>query len=188
MTPCPTGILRSTFVSTPTPVASMPALYKHIAATLDPTWFYLSASPYNLHPFLSSFIREYYPAGPIFLRDASWMDLGSFLASLTQGTQAYKCSRMEKIHGWLPRRKVLCIGDSTQSDPEAYGEMCRKHPGWVRAVYIRKVVDVAEMASTGKNDNDRFEEAFRGVDKAVWRTFEDPKDLWEAVENLRNEL
>lgn len=116
------------------------------------------------------------------------MDLGSFLASLTQGTQAYKCSRMEKIHGWLPRRKVLCIGDSTQSDPEAYGEMCRKHPGWVRAVYIRKVVDVAEMASTGKNDNDRFEEAFRGVDKAVWRTFEDPKDLWEAVENLRNEL
>lgn len=184
MTPSPIGILRSTFVSTPTPIASMPALYQHIAATLNPTWFYLSASPYNLHPFLSSFVHQNYPAGPIFLREASWMDLGSFLASLTQGTQAYKRSRMEKIHGWLPRRKVLCIGDSTQSDPEAYGDMCRRHPGWACAVFIRKVVDVAEMAGTGKNDDDRFEKAFRGVDRAVWRTFEDPKELWEAVEKL----
>ncbi|MCJ1465847.1 hypothetical protein MMC07_004466 [Pseudocyphellaria aurata] len=185
MTPSPIGILRSTFVSPPTPIASMPSLYQQIAATLDPTWFYLSASPYNLHPFLSAFIREHYPAGPIFLRDASWMDLGGFLASLTQGTQAYKRSRMEKIHAWLPRRKVLCIGDSTQSDPEAYGDMCRKHPGWVRAVFIRKVVDVAEMAGTGKNDDERFAKAFRGVDRAVWRTFSDPQELWEAVENLQ---
>lgn len=184
MTPSPVGILRSTFVSTPTPIASMPALYEHIAATLNPTWFYLSASPYNLHPFLSSFVRQHYPAGPIFLREASWMDLGSFLASLTQGTQAYKRNRMENIHGWLPRRKVLCIGDSTQSDPEAYGDICRRHPGWARAVFIRKVVDVAEMAGTGKNDDDRFEKAFYGVDRAVWRTFEDPKELWEAVEKL----
>lgn len=187
MTPSPVGILRSTFVSTPTPIASMPALYKQIEATLDPTWFYLSASPYNLHPFLSAFVREHYPAGPIFLRDASWMDLGGFLASLTQGTEAYKRSRMDKIHTWLPRRKVLCIGDSTQTDPEAYGDMCRKHPGWVRAVFIRKVVDVAEMAGTGKNDDDRFEKAFRGVDRAVWTTFEDPQELWEAVETLRNQ-
>lgn len=113
------------------------------------------------------------------------MDLGGFLASLTQGTQAYKRSRMEKIHGWLPRRKLLCIGDSTQTDPEAYGEVCRAHAGWVRAVFIRKVVDVGEMAGTGKNDDDRFERAFRGVDRAVWRTFEDPRELWDAVEDLR---
>jgi len=123
MTPSPTGILRSTFISTPEPITHMPTLYQHIDSTLHPSWFYLSASPYNLYPFLRTFLHNFYPRGTIILRDASWMDLAGFLASLTQGTQAYKVGRMEKVHGWLPNRKVICVGDSTQTDPEAYGEM-----------------------------------------------------------------
>lgn len=113
------------------------------------------------------------------------MDLGGFLASLTQGTEAYKSSRIEKLHGWLPKRKVICVGDSTQSDPEAYGDMCRKYPGWVRCVFIRKVVDVSEMEGTDKNTDERFEKAFAGVERSVWRTFEDPVELKEAVEALK---
>lgn len=101
----------------------MPELYQHVNSTIRPTWFYLSASPYNLYPFLRTFLRGFYPQGTIILRDASWMDLAGFLASLTQGTQAYKVGRMEKVHRWLPKRKLLCVGDSTQTDPEAYGEM-----------------------------------------------------------------
>lgn len=186
MTPSPIGILRSTFASEPTPVTSMPELYTHIAKTLSPTWFYLSASPYNLYPFLRSFLHQHYPPGPIFLRQASWMDLGGFLASLTQGTEAYKRSRIEKIHMWLPKRKVICIGDSTQTDPEAYGDICRKHKGWVKAVFIRKVTDVAEMNETGKNDDERFEKAFDGVPRDIWRTFEDPAELSEAIDQLRS--
>ena len=113
------------------------------------------------------------------------MDLGGFLASLTQGTEAYKRSRIEKLHRWLPKRKMICIGDSTQTDPEAYGDICRKYKGWVKAVFIRKVVDVAEMNDTGKNDDERFEKAFRNVPRDIWRTFEDPAELWEAVDVLR---
>ena len=37
MTPSPIGILRSTFVSDPTPIAGMPELYAHIHSTLSPT-------------------------------------------------------------------------------------------------------------------------------------------------------
>lgn len=37
MTSSPIGILRSTFVSDPTPIAGMPALYAHIHSTLTPT-------------------------------------------------------------------------------------------------------------------------------------------------------
>jgi hypothetical protein len=59
------------------------------------------------------------------------MVLGGLLKSLTQGTQAYKTDRMNKIHDWLPTRKFICIGDSTQSDPEAYAEMFKKFPGWI---------------------------------------------------------
>jgi len=186
MTPSPIGILRSTFVSDPTPIPGMPDLYSQIDTAVSPAWFYLSASPYTLYPFLRSFQHRHYPPGPIILRDASWMDLGGFLSSLTEGTKKYKRSRIEKIHSWLPKRKVLCVGDSTQSDPEAYGDICRKYPGWVRKVFIRKVVNVAEMKGTTKNTDERFEKAFRDVSRDVWQLFEDPQELQEAVKGLKN--
>lgn len=195
MTSSPLGILRTTFVDTPEVVGGMPDLYRRIHTLLqDPAWFYLSASPYNLYPFLHRFITTHYPAGTLILRDASWMTLGGFLTSLTLGTQDYKTSRIDKIHAWLPRRKILCLGDSTQTDPETYGEMYRRlrlpgpnnsdEPHWIQAIYIRKVLDVAEIHRTDKNSDDRFEKAFRGVPRHVWRTFVDPKELWEEVETL----
>ena len=57
------------------------------------------------------------------------MYIGGILQSLTQGTEAYKTDRMEKIFSWIPKRKLICIGDSTQTDPETYGVEYRKHPG-----------------------------------------------------------
>ena len=114
------------------------------------------------------------------------MNLAGFLASLTQGTEAYKSSRIDKIYSWLPRRKVICVGDSTQSDPEAYGNMYRKHKGWIRAIYIRKVTDVSEMNATEKNSEERFQKAFKDVPKdSVWRIFEDPEELFAAVDALK---
>lgn len=125
----PIGILRSTFVSTPTPIEGMPELYQFIQKLITPAspWFYLSASPYNLYSFLSDFRKKYYPQGTMILRDASWMTLPGLLSDLTLGTQAYKVDRMVKVHGWLPKRKMICVGDSTQSDPEAYAEMYVYH-------------------------------------------------------------
>lgn len=113
------------------------------------------------------------------------MDLSGFLTSLTQGTQAYKRTRIEKLHTWLPKRKVICVGDSTQTDPEAYGDICRLWPGWVKKVFIRKVMDVSEMKDTNKNTDERFEKAFEGVPREVWRTFEDPAELTEEVNKLK---
>lgn len=103
----------------------MPELYRHIHSLITPTssWFYLSASPYNLYPFLREFRQAHYPHGTIILRDSSWMTVRGLLTTLTLGTEAYKVDRMEKIRSWLPERKMICVGDSTQTDPEAYGEM-----------------------------------------------------------------
>ena len=186
MTPSPIGILQTTFVDDPAVIPGMPELYQEIRSTINPAWTYLSASPYNLYPFLREFVHEHYPPGPLTLRDASWMDFGGFLASLTQGTEAYKSSRIEKMHSWLPKRKVLCVGDSTQTDAESYGEICRKYPGWIKKVFIRKVVDVGEMQSTDKNSDERFEKAFKGVDRSIWQTFVEPKELGEAVAGLKD--
>ncbi|KAL6707515.1 hypothetical protein ACN47E_004085 [Coniothyrium glycines] len=185
LTSSPVGILTTTFAEEPEPIKGMPELYKHIVQKLDnPPFWYLSASPYNLYPFLREFRNTYYPNGTMILRDASWMNLAGFLANLTQGTEAYKVDRLEKVYGWFPKRKFILIGDSTQSDPEAYGEVYRKHESWIGAIYIRKVTGVSEMDEGKKNDPERFEKAFKGVPKDIWYVFTDPQELYAKIDAL----
>jgi phosphatidate phosphatase APP1 len=125
MTSDPVGIIQKTFVDEATPVAGMPELYAQIRSFLpdDTPWFYLSASPYNLYPYLRDFRDRYFPPGTLILRDFSWKAITGLLSALTMGTEEYKADRMKKVNSWLPERKMIVIGDSTQSDPEAYGEM-----------------------------------------------------------------
>jgi len=185
LTPSPLGILRQTFAEPFSPISGMPEAYQKIQAQLNnPPFWYLSASPYNLYPFLKEFRDRYYPPGPLFLREASWWNLAGFLGSLTKGTQAYKVSEMEKIHKNFPKRTFLCIGDSTQSDPESYGEIARKYPDWVGHILIRKVTGVEPMDEMKKNASERFERAFRDIDRAKWTVFEDHTELEEKVKTL----
>lgn len=185
MTSSPLGILQTTFVEEPEPIAGMPELYKHIKTALDtPPFWYLSASPYNLYPFLRNFREAHYPPGTMILREASWMNLAGFLTSLTQGTEAYKVSRIDKVHASFPQRKFLLIGDSTQSDPEAYGDAYRKYKAWVGAIFIRKVVNVEPVDESQKNSPERFEKAFKDVPREIWTVFEDPKELFAKVDAL----
>ncbi|KAF2430498.1 hypothetical protein EJ08DRAFT_235588 [Tothia fuscella] len=185
MTSSPLGILRTTFVEEPEPIAGMPELYKHIQSALDtPPFWYLSASPYNLYPFLRAFRESHYPPGTMILREASWMNLAGFLTSLTQGTEAYKVSRMETVQKAFPKRKFLLIGDSTQSDPEAYGDIARKYPGFVGAIFIRKVENVEPVNESEKNSPERFEKAFKDVPKNIWTIFENPQELYAKIDAL----
>ena len=77
-------LLENTFVNLPQHTPGLPELYNALYTTLStderPTpFFYISASPYNLYPFLRNFIREAkYPGGQIILRDMSWMDIHSW--------------------------------------------------------------------------------------------------------------
>lgn len=183
MTPSPVGILQSTFADIPKTTPGMPEFYKVLEESFQsPAWFYLSASPYNLYPFLQGFINEHYPSGTIILRDASWMYFGGLLRSFTEGVQEYKTSRIEKIQSWLPKRNFICIGDSTQSDPETYAEMYTKYPDWIKAIYIRKVTDAPNMET--KNKNQRFVDAFKEVPDHVWRVFVGPTELADHVKHL----
>ncbi|PBP24454.1 actin filament organization protein app1 [Diplocarpon rosae] len=179
----PIGILRSTFVSQATPVEGMPELYAFIQRTISPTspFFYLSASPYNLYSFLRDFRQKFFPPGTIILRDASWMNFAGLLSNLTLGTQEYKVSRINKINKWLPKRKMICIGDSTQADPETYGEM-QAHP-IAALILIRKVADIAALGIKEKNEPKRFEKAFQDVPKDIWHVFETPEECYQLVQD-----
>ncbi|KAL7624758.1 hypothetical protein AAE478_006330 [Parahypoxylon ruwenzoriense] len=181
----PIGILRTTFLDKPEVCAGMPELYRFIQSLIQDTspWFYLSASPYNLYPFLRDFRQQYFPHGTIILRDASWMSLPGLLTTLTIGTEDYKVDRMEKIHSWLPKRKMICIGDSTQSDPEAYGEIYHSYPGWVKVILIRKVEDIAAIGIEAKNEPERFEKAFKDVPRDVWHVFTDAAECEKLIQD-----
>ncbi|KAI1770549.1 hypothetical protein F4818DRAFT_259461 [Hypoxylon cercidicola] len=180
----PIGILRTTFLDKPEPCPGMPELYRFIQSVVQDTspWFYLSASPYNLYSFLREFREQHYPHGTVILRDSSWMSLPGLLTTLTLGTEDYKVDRMEKIHSWIPQRKMICIGDSTQSDPEAYGEIYRAYPGWVKVILIRKVEDIAAIGIEAKNEPERFEKAFKDVPRDVWHVFSDPAECNKLVQ------
>ncbi|KAK3328537.1 hypothetical protein B0T19DRAFT_356418 [Cercophora scortea] len=182
----PVGILHSTFVAEPTPVSGMPELYAWMQTVLSASapFFYLSASPYNLYPFLHQFARKHYPHGQLVLRDASWMTIPGLLSNLTLGTEEYKVDRIKKFNSWLPRRKMILIGDSTQSDPEAYGNIFRAFPGWVKLVLIRKVNDIAAIGIQEKNLPSRFEQAFQGVPREAWHVFEDPAECRTLVQKV----
>nr|POE99336.1 phosphatidate phosphatase app1 [Quercus suber] len=182
----PIGILKNTFtVETSQAIPGMPELYAQIDSILQkPAFFYLSASPYNLYPFLRRFRDAHFPQGTMILRDASWQNIGGLIASLNIGTQAYKVDRIQKIHAWLPHRKFICVGDSTQTDPEAYGEVMRKHPGWIKAVFIRKVTGIAHMDEAKQNGPERFEKAFEGVERQRWHVFTEPGELAERIDAL----
>lgn len=182
LTPERTGILRSTFADEPEAIPGMPEFYHHVRDELSPAWFYVSASPYNLYTFLHDFVHNNYCPGTLVLRDYSWMDIDGLVKSFTENTQDYKVDRIEKIHRWFPNRKVLCIGDSTQKDPEAYAEIYRRYPNWVHAIIIRKVTDAPHMEE--KNIPERFEKAFQDVPSHVWTLFEDPLDLYKVVDGL----
>lgn len=184
----PLGILRTTFVDEPQPIPGMPELYAFLQqrVTAASPFFYLSASPYNLYPLLHGFRDAYYPSqGQLLLRDSSWMSLSDLLANLTLGTQEYKVDQISKIHSWFPKRRMICVGDSTQTDPEAYAEMYRQTGGdWIRLILIRRVTGVAALGIKGKNKPERFEKAFEGIPKGVWHVFEEPSECYGIIREV----
>jgi phosphatidate phosphatase APP1 len=176
-----TALLYNTFVEpNPKPVTGMPELYSLLQSRLHtPPFFYLSASPWQLYEFVWTFLHRHYPPGTIIMREMTLMQFTSLFSSWVTSPEEYKVSRMQKIHRWLPRRKVICIGDSTQRDPESYAKIYREYGGWIRKIWIHVVegVDPAEEKKKGLNTMERFEKAFEGIDRSVWTTFRNPEDL-----------
>jgi phosphatidate phosphatase APP1 len=125
-------MVRQTFTGsalTRTPFPGVAELYRDLAGDVNPV-FYVSSSPWNLHAFLSAFLRHReFPWGPVLLRDLLGNDAG----------REPKHGRIEEILDLHPHLSFVLIGDSGEKDPEIYAEIVRTHPGRILAVYIREV-------------------------------------------------
>jgi phosphatidate phosphatase APP1 len=179
-------VLRNTFAEDPKPTPKFEGFYAHLNRVFnEPAWFYLSASPYNLYPFLHAFIKKHYPLGHLILRDMSWMSIAGLFNSVSVGTEAYKTAELQRVLGkWLPTRKYILIGDSTQKDPEAYAATYKAYPETVKAIWIRVVTGVDEDEEREQNSQQRFEKTFRDVPKNIWKTFYDTDELAGLAEKL----
>ncbi|KAK6507577.1 hypothetical protein TWF481_006004 [Arthrobotrys musiformis] len=171
--------IQSLFLDEHEAVEGMPQLYDMLDAKLNPAWFYLTGSPYQLYPTLRQFIIDGYPTGPLLMKNLTFTNIKDTIEYISKEETlgGYKVEQLEKLQGYYPEKKFITIGDSTQYDPEAYAEFARRYPDVVQCIWIRKV-DGAD------NSHQRFEEAFKGVPEEKWLVFEDAWDVmpWDVAD------
>ncbi|KAJ7930062.1 hypothetical protein B0H13DRAFT_1859202 [Mycena leptocephala] len=164
-------LAKATLIDDPIPVAGMPDVYKSLAVSLNsPQFIYVSASPFQLYPFLRDFIDTTYgpeAAGPIMLKNLTTTNLSDLIDfTKSDGIFEYKSAMIDRIQGMYPGKKFLTVGDSTQKDPETYGEAIRKYGDFIACAWIRKV-------DGANNTDERFADAFAGVDPSKFKIYTD---------------
>jgi phosphatidate phosphatase APP1 len=108
------------------PFRGVAAFYRALHAAMNPI-FYVSKSPWNLYVPLVEYLEvQRLPLGPLMLRDFG------FFSDKNHKTQA-----IEDILATYPGMKFVLIGDDGEHDPEIYCATARRHPGRIRAIYIR---------------------------------------------------
>jgi phosphatidate phosphatase APP1 len=164
------AMLERTFLEEFEAVEGMAERYRGLEEERDPAFHYLSASPWQLLPFLESFLAdEGFPPGVFHLRQLRPRSISS-PADFASGSSEYKTATIERLIEDFPGRHFILIGDSSEHDPEVYGGIARSYPESIAHVAIRAVAGA-------DNFDARFAEALEGVPERKWETFENANDL-----------
>jgi len=104
---------------------------------LDVCFHYVSSSPWQLYPSLSSFLGKYYPDGSVsqrhfYVGDESFVRF--FLNSMD-----YKIKTIGSLLQRFPERRFVLIGDSGEKDPEIYLQIARDYGNQIVAILIRDI-------------------------------------------------
>ncbi|KAI3657418.1 hypothetical protein MP638_006699 [Amoeboaphelidium occidentale] len=174
------------------PVQAMAALYAKWKQDLDKKGYaaafhYLSGSFWYLGRDLVNFLNSQgFPEGSLNLQ---YIDANEFrtLVKMSRSTYKHKIATIEHLIKVFPRRKFILVGDSGEKDPEIYGEMAAKYPEHILAIFIRKVVGVDLVKEVLLNAQERFDKAFRNVDRALVHiiTFTDPSEAMDVFSSNR---
>lgn len=168
-------MLANTFYEPEKPIPGMAQLYRALADS-GAAFHYVSGSPWQLYEPLNEFITSQgFPAASMHLRNFRLKD-GSIIAFLRNDISAYKKQQIERILSLFPRRKFILIGDSGEKDPEIYGDIARKYPDRILAIFIRKV--------DGSNlSKDRFDRALIGIAKEKFLLFSNPAECSKLTQS-----
>lgn len=96
---------------------------------------YVSNSPWQLYESIHSFLRFHeFPKGSIHLKHYQGL-----IDGMMEPAHGRKRSALEGILRDFPGRKFILVGDSGEVDLETYGELAKKFPDQVIAIYIRDI-------------------------------------------------
>ena len=162
------ALLVNSFLKPFAAVPGMAEAYGRWAAG-GAVFHYVSSSPWQFYPELADFMAAAgLPAGSFHLRAFRFRDESFF--NLFASSEETKPPQIEALLAAFPGRDFILVGDSGEKDPEIYGEIARKHPGRIAAIYIRRVTpEAAEDA--------RYLEAFADLPPGLWLLFDDPAIL-----------
>lgn len=115
---------------------SMANWYKFLKYKYNVDFFYVSNSPQQLYTTLKTYIDKYFPSGAIILKEYLQSNIFSnFLGS----SATKKLERILRVVDQYSYKKFILIGDSGESDLEAYIQVCKLRPNNIVGVYIRAV-------------------------------------------------
>jgi hypothetical protein len=167
------ALLRNTFLREFEAVPGMPALLTKWAADDSVVIHYVSASPWQLYPPLSAFFETAgYPAGLWHMKSFRWSERSFF--NLWLSPVEYKTATIEPILRRFPARRFVLVGDSGEMDPEAYGDLARRHADQVSLILIRDVSDEPRVA-------ERYQKAFEGVSPERWFIFREAREIEDKL-------
>jgi len=136
----------------------------------DRPFFYVSSSPWNLYSYLVAYKKSRnLPLGPIAMRD--WGLNSETFGSSSHG--AHKHNAIGHILDLYPELRFVLIGDDTQGDLIAFGQIVKDYPGRIAAVFIRTIdetISKAELAAQTMIENADIP-LWRGPDFAAAKTF-----------------
>jgi phosphatidate phosphatase APP1 len=130
------------------------ALQKGRTGRPDNPFFYVSSSPWNLYDVLETFLEiNSIPHGPLLLRDLTLTRPKVAPPPGITGSAAihfgHKLHEIDDLLLAYPKLPFVLLGDSGQEDARIYREVVRRHPGRIRAIYIRDVQVEARTALVG---------------------------------------
>lgn len=130
-------------VATPGMQSFIAALHRGSDGTRANPLFYVSGGPWNLYTVYRDFLDlQQFPRGAIVLADFG-IDAETFIHPTHE---AHKGERIKQIIDTYPALPIVFVGDSGEHDPEIYADFAARHPGRVRAVYIRDAADAGDVA------------------------------------------
>ena len=160
------ALLMNTFCRPFRPVPGMADLYRSWNAS-DVCFHYVSASPWQLYPPLSEFIREHkFPSGPFHMKHFRLQDRTAL--NLFGSQEEYKRGVIEPLLKKFPKGRFVLVGDSGEQDHKIYAGLFRDYPEQVAHIFIRNATDEPPNA---------FDSTFADVPKDRWQVFLEPSEI-----------
>lgn len=162
-------LLRNTFVREFEAVPGMSSLYYEWYRQ-GADFHYISASPWQLYPALSTFLEHAgFPRGSFAMKQFRIKD--DSVQNLFASAYEYKLPIISELLRRYPQRKFILVGDSGEKDPEVYSEILRRFPAQVQHIYIRNVTDEPFLSQ-------RYLEVLKGLDEDKLTVFDDARELY----------